>query len=277
MNIINKFSDNLVLDYQRTQSSQPLKEKLAYFFKKYYNIILDAKIIKYLWLDFHYDNRFSPALLQSYPWEIKKLNSIINFSKINNILDVGANLWQFCVTLSCYYPHLQIDSFEPNPPIFNLLKLNTKNKSNIRINNVWLWNENKEIDFYYTEWKSAQWSTYKNNSSLWVIWWWNTIIEKIKVIKLSKENINTYDLNNKYDLIKIDVEWYEKEVLLWLNEVDWKYLYMEVSCGRDWSMGQSEIISILNAQWKEVTVIYDWSDDSDWVVYDIVLENTNYN
>lgn len=87
--LISKAITNFKLDYSFLVSKNiPLSEKYAYVFRKYTAIFSGSKKIEFLGRPFEYDNVFTPALLQSYPNEISRLDTYVNMKQITTILDV---------------------------------------------------------------------------------------------------------------------------------------------------------------------------------------------
>lgn len=274
MLVLKKIIDNLFLDFKWLFRLPNSLEKFLYFPRKYYAIILNKRKIKYLWKEFYYDNRFTPALLQNYPYEIFNLDKFCRLSWCKTILDIWANIGQFSVTLSYFFSDLKIYSFEPNEEIFRILEKNIN--KNIIVNNFWISSENKTIDFHYISWKSAQWSIYENNSSMWILWWDKIIKTSIEVLNLTKNKCEELKIPTSYDLIKIDVEWLEKEVLEWIMEIDWKYLYMEASSERDWSITEEEILNVLSKKRFIYNILYTTNSKNNSSTYDIIIERNNF-
>lgn len=87
-----------------------------------------SKSIRYLGSVFHYDNPATPLNLQNYPYEVgHKLLSHMT-SMPSSVLDIGANLGQFSVTLAHLCPEAQIDAFEPNPAVWAILTQNANDR-----------------------------------------------------------------------------------------------------------------------------------------------------
>jgi len=104
-----KIHTNFTLDYRFVITSNlRFMERISYIFNKYFCMLTNKREIKYLGERFAYDNRFVPAILQNYPREILEINKTINLSKIEKVLDVGANIGQFSFTLNKFFPDIYI-------------------------------------------------------------------------------------------------------------------------------------------------------------------------
>lgn len=176
--------------------------------------------LRYLGVNFHYDNFYTPLSLQAYPEEIQRLLQNSD-GKLKNILDIGGNVGQFSVTLSKLIPEAKIDVFEPNPQIFPVLKLNTKHNKKIKLYNYGI-GPNKAMRLNYVEGRSATGSFFQENATE------NNEDVRSVPVKLTS-NIDSLTKRSAYDLIKIDVEGYEYNVLEYLRNLETRYLFIEIS------------------------------------------------
>ncbi len=148
-------------------------------------------------------------------------------------------------------------------------KKNIVNKKNIQIHNVGVWSKDEELNFFYVKWKSWQWSVYEENSKEWLLSS-DTIKTKIKIICFNEKNLESYGIEKYYDFIKIDVEWFELDVLQWLKNIWFRYLYMELSVDRIWS-NLEDVKELLNKNYyKDVYVLYLWKNK--WTTRDVIFE-----
>lgn len=161
-------------------------------------------------------------------------------------IDIWANIWFITLEASSLiWEKWHVYSFEPTPTIYWYLKENIKinNGNNVTSYNYWLWDKEWEIWF-----SSTHADDMNKISENWDI--------NVKVVKL--DNIN--EINNKrIKLIKIDVEWYEKQVLLWsLNVLDnTDIVYFESDeklLNLYWSTTQ-DVFNLLISKWF---LIYDF-------------------
>lgn len=134
------------------------------------------------------------------------------------VFDIWANVGLISLPLSKYHiPKWKVYSFEPDNENYSKLLINKElNKlDNIEVKKVALQNnyEIDELSFYVRraidwEWNNNQWL-----SSLWNPWLHTK--EKISVKASTIDKIVKENSINKIDFIKIDVEWFEYEVLEW--------------------------------------------------------------
>ncbi len=230
--LFKRASTNFKLDYYWLNSRRiGLLERLAFLFRKYSSIISNKREIKYLGKKFYYDNRFSPAILQSYPKEIEQINKTINLSKINTVLDVGANIGQFSVTLSSLFPHIRSYSFEPNTGVFKTLQKNLSRSKNQKSYPFGLGLKPGKRTFYFSPSASAEGSFYQENINQNFI---RKDVNRVKVdiITPTRSELRRKGIPTKFDLVKIDVEGSEMEVLKSLRSIKFDYLFIEVSVKR---------------------------------------------
>ena len=132
---------------------------------------------------------------------------------IKTILDIGANKGGFAMKIRKIIPHAKIYSFEPIKQALDNLKINLKKDSNIEFFNIGLGNKNSELEINKNEFSPSS-SILEMNSSHKINFphTKKTLKEKI-IIKRLDDIIKDIDVKSKL-LIKIDVQGYEKEVIL---------------------------------------------------------------
>lgn len=153
--------------------------------------------------------------------------------KLDVIIDVGANQGQFALAAADGYREAVIYSFEPIPDVFPTLVSNIERRSNITAFNHALGMEDGEISFYQNAHSHAssilkitefQKSAIPQTSSQSVI---QVEIKKLDSVFADR----VIEFSSKKVLLKLDVQGYEKQVLLGsqtvLTSVD--YVLLEVS------------------------------------------------
>ncbi|MES2519122.1 MAG: FkbM family methyltransferase [Bacteroidota bacterium] len=159
---------------------------------------------------------------------LEKCNTIV--PDLKSIIDVGANIGQFGVACSKFYPNAQIYCFEPVPETFEKLKSNTEGTKNIKVYHSALGNADGTIDFFQNEHSHA-------SSALEVSKEQKEAIPETatyKKISVQVEKLDNFIFSKKLEepiFLKLDVQGFEKQVLLgadlFLNSVD--YLLLEMS------------------------------------------------
>lgn len=233
---------------------QSLKSKISYYpslvisYLKYF--LAKSAVIKYLGHKFFYDNKITPLGLMFYPEEVGLIIKNID-QPLKKVLDIGANIGQFAITLAHLSPESQIDSFEPHPETFKLLKNNSKDWKNIKPFNYGVGKAGKQKLHFLPE-RSVNASLLPNNAK------YRIPNKKSEVITIDViDNIEKITANSKYDLIKIDVEGYEYQALKYLHNLQTKYLYIEVTGqGRDKDYKHSDLFEIIEDRFGKFDILY---------------------
>lgn len=157
------------------------------------------------------------TIKEKWVWEQEITDLVIdNLTNWDVFIDVWANIWRFTLLASSkVWNNWKVIAFEPSKYNYNILKKNVQHNwyKNIEIIKKWLWSKRLNEKIHYVP----------NNP------WHSSILEDERNKFFDKENIeiNTMDseLKNldKITLIKIDVEWYEYEVFLWMKNIIKKY------------------------------------------------------
>ena len=136
----------------------------------------------------------------------------------NTILDVGANKGQFALSAAYHFPMARIYSFEPLPDTFKKLRRNVKGKTQIRVYNCMLGSTNGKMIFFRNEYThvSSALSIHKDNK--------HPKYDPKKVTAIEVDISCLDDMAAELDikapvLLKMDVQGYEKEVLIGAREV----------------------------------------------------------
>jgi FkbM family methyltransferase len=121
----------------------------------------------------------------------------INFSKPNPfIIDCGANIGFSIIKFKMQYPNCSILAFEPDEKNFDLLKENTKQFSDIQLENKAVWNIDTTLNFNMSGTQGSAFDTT------------NTETKAVTAVRLKKY------LEQPVDFLKIDIEGAEYEVLM---------------------------------------------------------------
>jgi len=214
---------------------------LKFFFRHFLNKILKLNLDKKnpKFVIFNQDYVSNDILIDGF-YELKELKLLAkwlkNKIKFGVVLDVGAYIGNHSMFFSRYFK--KVISFEPNPLSFELLKLNSKNSKNIKINNYGLSNKTSVKKFYSYDFNYGGSSVVKN-----------------KKIPHKKFNVlfNQFDklkIKEKIDLVKIDVEGDEINVLKGMEKMLVKYspIILFESQEKEIINGTSKVISFLKSK-----------------------------
>lgn len=143
--------------------------------------------------------------------KIIKRNSKDN--KENYMINIWANVWRYSVMLAYKYWY-NVLAFEPNPQTFKNLKINTVLSDvdwKTDLYNIWLGNVNENLEF--TTWNiECDWKAHIVNDST---------SEYENIIKVLVKRFDDLDIDaekiDKTRLIIMDVEWFELNVLKWME------------------------------------------------------------
>ncbi|KND49429.1 MAG: methyltransferase, FkbM family [Parcubacteria bacterium C7867-003] len=113
--------------------------------------------------------------------------------KISKVLDLGANIGLATVWYSTEFPGCKIDSYEPNPTVYALLKKNTERLNGARAFNMAISNDNSSKTFYISN-RSFSSSTHEIPNS------------KESVVVARSIDSAIENIGGNVDVIKIDIE-----------------------------------------------------------------------
>ncbi len=245
------------------------KEKLSYYAHIALSYAERKKKINYLGSNLYYDNIATPLNLQNYPNEIsgKVLSNMHKNPK--TILDVGANLGQFAITIDHVLKHnVKIDSFEPNSFIFEYLKRNTQTKENIKIHNFGLGDIQGDTTLFFDPDRTAIGSIIKQNAGN------NSLMEQKIAITNTPSKITKRKI---YDLVKIDVEGYEKHALIGIKELKFEYLFIELSGQtREKDYYHSEVMNLMKDYWGDYDIYYIGAFNKGSGTFDMLIRFKNW-
>lgn len=233
-------------------SSLKAGQKASYYpaiVASYAGYVFKRNTVRFLGTTLAYDSRVTPLALMMYPEEI---DLILKYTgkDLKNVLDVGGNIGQFPVTLAKIAPNAKIDSFEPNPLSFELLRTNTADFKNIRIFNLGIGKRGKHT-MYYTPKRTVNASLIRQNAT------YRTAGQSKKVTVEIIDDVAKVTKRSKYDLVKIDVEGYEYEVVKRLKGIKAKYLYIEITgSGRQKDYSHAQLFTAIKSSFGEFDIKY---------------------
>jgi len=184
--------------------------KLLNFFSKKCKII---EITTKFWFKMKINSSWlvvEKNLKENWIWEPEISRILLNYCINWTIfLDIWANIWYYSLLLSNKVWLWKIYSFEPQYNNYKLLSENIELNwfKNITPMKIWLGSKKSNMSIKYVP----------NNP------WHSSVIEDERNEFFETEIIEIEALDNlnikKVDLIKIDVEWYEYEVIQWMSKL----------------------------------------------------------
>jgi FkbM family methyltransferase len=217
---------SLYMDFKYILSDGDLLSKLDFIIKKYFllikHFIVPFKVsesrIKLFGKDYYYESNLG---LVEYHVSLIHHRGLIRDLDINGdnavLFDVGANVGCFSLVFKDVFPESSVFSFEPVPTVFECLRNNLSDLKSVRVEELGLSDRPGVFKFEYNP--------------------INTEMGKISDegnISVNIDTLDNYIKNNNIshiDMLKIDVETFEKNVLDGakdsLNMV--KYMLMEVN------------------------------------------------
>jgi len=115
------------------------------------------------------------------------------------MIDAWANVWYAALRFRKHYPNLRIICIEPEESNYNLLRENVWRYEDIFCIKGWLWNRKTYLKIIDT--KAEKWGFELCESDTQTDIQWYSIEDIISQYKI-----------NSIDIVKIDIEWSEKEV-----------------------------------------------------------------
>lgn len=155
-------------------------------------------------------------------------------NKMPTIIDCGSNCGTSIVYFKKLFPNCSIIGFEADSNIYRILKKNIdhRNYSNVKINNLAIWKEETEIEFFSEGSDGGRITNNYDNKS-------KKVVRTIRLSSVLKDI--------SVDMLKIDIEGAETEVLLeckdYLNNV--KNIFIEYHSFLDSTQTLDVILQIL--------------------------------
>lgn len=164
----------------------------TFLFFNYYNKKVYLKSLS------HKDHQVK-SWKQSEFYEKRLLEKIKNYNLSGNYLDIGANVGNHSIYFSLFCKSTTVYSYEPHPQIFNVLSNNIKKNdiSNIQAINCGLGSKEEKLKMSKIDLKNCGSTKIEQNGE-------ETVLVK---------TLDSFNLDNIV-VMKIDVEGFEKEVLL---------------------------------------------------------------
>lgn len=163
------------------------------------------------------------------------------------IVDVGANVGQFANAAKLFFPEAHVVSFEPDPDIYAELRVNTHALSDVELHNIGLGDRDAVLSFYRHELSvmssfSAPTDMAHHRGSA-----------ELPVRRLDA----VLDPDDRPDLLKIDVEGFERQVLegAWETVSRSRYVLIELSLGRPDGAGNLQLLRDIVAHVPSAAIV----------------------
>ncbi|SRR5712691_64660 len=151
------------------------------------------------------------------------------------IVDVGANVGQFANAAKLFFPKARVVSFEPDPETYADLKINTCGLTDIDLHNIGLGDQEGMLPFYRHE--LSVMSTFSAQAD-------DVALDRASPELPIRRLDAVLNSDDRPDLLKIDVEGFERQVLqgAWQTLTRSRYVLIEVSLGRADGAGNLQLL-----------------------------------
>ena len=161
------------------------------------------------------DNWVIPEVIEKDMYRIQDELSLLTPQTTGYIIDCGAHIGAFSIMCSCYFPNMQVISFEPNPDSFQYLSENSKLFGKITAINKAVDTKEGFLNLFepaQDEW-TGRWSTIPNSNkyvsveSVDIFSYINSLSEPVFILKFDIEGYEEFILNNskEEDLARIKI------------------------------------------------------------------------
>lgn len=261
-----------------TFTAMPWQWRIAYALSRFWLLPLRGEVI---WFGrrFASDNRLGLLLLPTYLSEVDYVMKFVKTledrrasesgSSPIRVVDVGANVGQFTVTLLGLRPDLRVIAFEPNPLVYTYLRHNCdhlRHQVFLRPRGVGPFQQT--VNLFFVEGKSAQGSRFAPNASR------NLVrTRRPREVTIEEGPINQADIDLVRDfsvstvILKVDVEGYEISALEGMRNLDPDYLWLETIAERDGGLqARSALAEIAQAIGRSVFLVGSQRENSLYAV-----------
>jgi FkbM family methyltransferase len=164
------------------------------------------------------------------------------------IVDVGANVGQFANAAKLFFPEARVVSFEPDPETYADLQINTHGSRNVELHNIGLGDRDEVLRFHRHELSvmssfSAQTDDMAHHRG-------STELPVRRLDAVLGPDVRP-------DLLKIDVEGFERQVLqgAWETVTRSRYVLIELSLGRPDGAGNLQLLRDIVAHAPNAAII----------------------
>lgn len=243
---------SLILDIKLFRVSKwPYYKKLAFLSKKYWlqfllttkikKFVLGESFIKLFNKKIYFDSCFGLGGYQSIFTRLQNMVNLAGMKDVKTAIDIGANVGFFSMLINDRFPEARIFAIEPIPRIFIALRKNFQNNDRVEFFNRAISNFNGLSEMEFDKQNPAvsrivdRDINNKNNQ---------------RVIKVNTQTLDSFVEENEIDyidILKIDVETFEKHVLEGGPDTLAKthYLFIEITVKDNENYTFSQLNSLL--------------------------------
>jgi FkbM family methyltransferase len=151
------------------------------------------------------------------------------------IVDVGANIGQFANAAKLFFPDARVVSFEPDPETYADLQANTRRLRDVNLYNIGLGDRDGVFTFHRHE--LSVMSSFSAQAG--------EVVRHRASVELPVRRLDAVlDSDDRPDLLKVDVEGFERQVLqgAWETVTRSRFVLIEVSLGRADGAGNLKLL-----------------------------------
>jgi len=163
------------------------------------------------------------------------------------IVDVGANVGQFANAAKLFFPEAHVVSFEPDPDTYADLRVNTRVLRDVELHNIGLGDRDGVLSFYRHE--LSVMSSFSAPADM---------AHHRGSAELPVRRLDTVlGPDDRSDLLKIDVEGFERQVLegAWETVSRSRYVLIELSLGRPDGAGNLQLLRDIIAHVPRAAIV----------------------
>jgi FkbM family methyltransferase len=164
------------------------------------------------------------------------------------IVDVGANVGQFANAAKLFFPAAHVVSFEPDPDTCADLRVNTHVLRDVELHNIGLGDRDDVLRFYRHE--LSVMSSFSAQA--------DDVARRRGSTELPVRRLDAVlDSGDRPDLLKIDVEGFERQVLegAWETVSRSRYVLIELSLGRPDGAGNLQLLRDIVAHVPSAAIV----------------------
>lgn len=267
---------SLILDYKFWRVSPWFFHKKAVFLLKKYCLLflyvfggqkfsLGESFVNLFGRDVFFDSRFGLAGYQSILSRHQRMLNITRISGVRTVIDVGANVGFFSMLMRERFPEATVYAIEPVQKIFSALEKNFEGDTKTILVNKAISNFCGSSKVVFNEQESAK--SFLGNG-----------VEEVEVQTL--DNFVDEHGIGSVDILKIDVETFEKHVLEGAENVLGKthYLLIEVAVEDNTNYSFSELVGLLYSKGRynyQLRAFRNFADkgEGEMPIVDFLFEN----